>query len=500
MSVSRRRFLHAVAGAGGAATLGSASRLVRAQGPLRPGPITTGIPELASGSVVIAESVTLPPPQESGIQHIVVVTMENRSFDHFLGWLGGADGRQAGLNYTDSGGNAHDTYPLAPDYTGCGHPDPVHSYGPDRVAYNNGAMDGFLRAGSNDVYSIGYYTEPDLPFLSALAQHYLVCDRYFASVLGPTFPNRMFLWAAQTDRLDNSTSVTSLPTFFDRLSAAGVSHRYYFNNLPYLALWGIKYLLSTSPFQDFFMDAAAGTLPAVSFIDPTYTILDDGSGNDDHPHSDVRNGEAFLAAIFHALASGPAWPNTVLIINFDEWGGFFEHVAPPRVVAPNNVDQDLVGGQALLGFRVPAIVASPFTRNSSPLFLPPRRRGLRLPTALVNHTVFDHTSVLKLIEWRWGLQPLTARDASSQIGNLAAVMDFSAKDTTTPSLPNPAPVFAPPCFQAGIAARPETISPSGLTGTDSQQQMQGSPWTAFARTRAVQQWLRHPNFRRRSPQ
>lgn len=100
-------------------------------------------------------------------------------------------------------------------------------------------------------------------------------------------------------------------------------------------------------------------LPAVSFVDPLYTVLDDGTGNDDQPHADVRNGDAFLAAVFRAVAAGPAWDQTVLIINFDEWGGCFEHVAPARVPAPNQVDSDEVAGQVLLGFRLPTVVVSP---------------------------------------------------------------------------------------------------------------------------------------------
>ena len=377
---------------------------------------------------------SLPQPQHSGIDHVVVVMMENRSFDHFLGWLPGAEGRQAGLTYTDSNGVPQLTSRLAPDYTGCPHPDPDHSYHESRVAYDNGAMDGFLRAGSNDVYSIGYYTQADLPFFSAVAQNYLVCDQYFASILGPTFPNRLFLWSAQTDRLDDSVSFTSLPTIFDRLAAARVSHRYFFNNLPFLALWGSKYLGSTGLFVEFLFRAATGTLPAVSFVDPIYTVLDDGSGNDDHPHADIRNGDAFLARIFQALTSGPAWQKTVLVITFDEWGGFFEHVAPPRVVAPNSVDPDQVGGRVLLGFRLPVIVISPFSRNPG-------------GAPLVNHTLFDHTSILKLIEWRWSLPPLTARDASPEIGNLAAALSFTAPDSTVPPVPVPNPVFAAPCFE-----------------------------------------------------
>src|SRR3954468_2494841 len=99
----------------------------------------------------------LPSPARSGIDHIVVVMMENRSFDHLLGWLPGADGRQSGLTYVDAAGVAHPTYPLAPDYQGCGHPDPDHSYDGARVEYDGGACDGWLRAGSNDVYAIGYY-------------------------------------------------------------------------------------------------------------------------------------------------------------------------------------------------------------------------------------------------------------------------------------------------------------------------------------------------------
>ena len=107
-----------------------------------------------------------------------------------------------------------------------------------------------------------------------------------------------------------------------------------------------------------------------------------------------------------AVASGPKWANTVFIVNFDEWGGFFDHIAPPRATAANNVDTDLVNGKALLGLRVPTVVASPFSLGN-----PANSR--------VSAWVFDHTSVLKLIEWRWALVPLSPRDASSDVNNLA---------------------------------------------------------------------------------
>src|SRR6266700_6641223 len=399
---------------------------------------------------------SLPAPENSGIEHVVVVTMENRSFDHFLGWLPNSDGKQAGLAYVDNAGVSHSTHSLSGDYTGCPHTGPDHSYNGARVEYDNGLMDGFLRAGSNDVYSIGYYGAGDVPFYAALARNYTACDRYFAAILGPTFPNRLFLHAAQTDRLDDSTSFTSLPTIWDRLASAGVSARYYFSNVPFLALWGLKYLGISRLYEEFLLAASTGTLPAVSFIDPRYTILDDGTGNDDHPHADIRKGDLFLYQTFKAVATGPKWTNTVFIVNFDEWGGFFEHIAPPRATAANQVDTDIVNGKTLLGFRVPTVVASPFTKGNP-----------GSPT--VSSLVFDHTSVLKLIEWRWGLAPLTPRDASNDISSLANALNFNQPDVSVPTLPVPsAPLIAAPCLQTLFGG---ILSSGGSPSTTEWQQL-----------------------------
>jgi len=374
------------------------------------------------------------------MEHIVVVMMENRSFDHLLGWLPFVDGRQAGLRYFDLLGLPHWTHPLAPDYTGIGHPGPDHSYLGGRIQYDGGAMDGFLRARVDD-YPAGYYVEADRPFFNTLARHYTVLDRSFCSILGPTFPNRMFLHSAQTDRLGDTLTLSTMPTIWDRLAAANVSHAYYFSNLPFVALWGSKYLPMSRLYSQFLIDAAAGQLPAVSFVDPRFTITDDGSGNDDHPHADVRKGDAFLAQTFFALASGPAWSSTAFIVTYDEWGGFFDHVAPPRAAAPNLVDPDLVGGKARLGFRVPTVVASPWTRAFG---FGPR----------VNSGVSDHTSILKLIEWRWGLAPLTARDASHDVQNLAAVFDWNRPPVAdVPALPEAASVPATEAAPSATATR-----------------------------------------------
>jgi phospholipase C len=411
MSVNRRDFLRGVAGTSGAVVAGS-----------------------LLGKHILADSSQLPTPAESGIEHIVVVMMENRSFDHILGWLPGADGRQAGLKYPDSSGVLQSTYPLD-TYIGCGHPDPDHSYQGGRDEYNDGKMNGWLQTTTNDIFCIGYYTEADLPFFSAFARNYTTLDQYFPSILSSTFPNRVFFHAAQTDRLDNSLTISTLPTIWDALAEAGVSNKYYFSNVPFLALWGEKYIPISALYPQFLVDAAAGELPAVSVVDPRYTLIDDGEGNDDHPHADLRAGEAFLGQVFQAVSSGPGWANTVLVVTRDEWGGFFEHVVPPRAIAPNNVDTDLVNGKALLGMRVPVIVASPFSRGNS-------------ATPVINSHLYDHTSILKFIEWRWGLKPLTTRDAA--MNNLALALNFTHPDTAVPVLPViPEPVPTP-CGEGGI--------------------------------------------------
>src|ERR1700719_2995158 len=155
---------------------------------------------------------SLPAPAAAGFEHVGVVMMENRSFDHFLGWMPGANGKQGGLTYLDSKGAAHSTHALAPDYQGCGFLDPGHSYNDGRVQYNNGAADGWLLDGSdedltnnpkqaNDVYAIGYYGQDDLAFLGKAAPAFTACDNYFAGILAETYPNRFHMHAAQTDRL-----------------------------------------------------------------------------------------------------------------------------------------------------------------------------------------------------------------------------------------------------------------------------------------------------------
>ena len=390
----------------------------------------------AASRTTLAARAAVPSP--TGIDHIVVVTMENRSFDHFLGWLPGADGlRSAAPRFKTAAGDKVGNHHLT-EKQGCAHPDPDHSYEGGRFQLNGGKLDNFAR-GHNDEFAVGYYDAADRPFMSRLALNYTTCDRYFCGILAETYPNRLYTHAGQTDRLHNSFTMSHLPTIWDQLNKrGGPTGRYYFSDIPFLALWGEKYLPISAPFEAFLLDAQTGTLPNVSYVDPRFEDEGTGTSGDDHPHADIRAGDSFLSQAFHAVASGPNWDKTVFIVTYDEWGGFYDHVAPPRVTATSKVDTDLVGGRALAGFRVPTIVASPWTKGD------PR-------TPSIAHHMFDHTSLLKFIRSNFGLAPLAARDASRRPddpGNLATVLRRSAPDTRIPAdIPAvvPPPLVVLPC-------------------------------------------------------
>jgi phospholipase C len=442
----------------------------------------------------------LTPNGSGGIEHVVVLMMENRSFDHFLGWLPGANGR-TDLSYPSTDGNVYPNYPLAPDFQGCGYGDPDHSWEGWLAEYNFGKMDGFLQrptaldlnpgvaAAAADTFPIGYYTNlntdgtpkavPDLPVLGALAQNYTVLDHYFCSFAGETFPNRMYQHAARTDRDHNIETISKLSTIWDQLSPIpnnkGIpTGGYFFRDLPFLALWGLKYYpfwhlfapgdtdvlgvpVNTLSFLD---TVAQGLLPNVSFVDPEFALADDGTGADDHPKSDIRRGERFIADTYHALADAGYLDSTVLVITFDEWGGFYDHVRPPRVIDdtdPATVDHTgnsttptdgrLVPDYTQLGFRVPAIVVSNFAR-----------------ARVASAGPFEHTSTLKMIESTFGLHPLTARDANAI--DLSQVLRHGLRSPvpagTIPAssqVPGPADDAAAVCSAASV----QSVSPAPVS-------------------------------------
>jgi phospholipase C len=227
-------------------------------------------------------------PRVSRIEHIIVVMMENRSFDHFLGWLPYADGKQAGLSYLSPQGTAMATYHQT-QLNGCTYTDPDHSYAGGRLQYNGGKMNGFLTDKANDTLAISYYEAKDRPFMSRLAKAYTTCDRYFCSILAPTYPNRFFQHAGQTDRLDDAFTQSTLPTIWDQLNhSGGPTGRYYYGDVPFIAMWGSKYTSISSPYTQFLSDASAGRLPNVAYLDPKFINEDTGTSADDHPLADCH--------------------------------------------------------------------------------------------------------------------------------------------------------------------------------------------------------------------
>jgi phospholipase C len=384
----------------------------------------------------------LPDPSTTGIKQIVVVMMENRSFDHYLGWLPGADGMQAGRSFVDKNKASQASYRLT-DFQNCASADPDHSYEGGRIELNGGKMDGFLQTTGTvppDTFPIGYYEQADLPFLGQAAVDWTVCDRYFCSILAETYPNRFYMHSGQTSKLHNgdSPTTTTLPTIWDALKAKGLTGTYYYSDIPFVATYGATYLDISQPFATFIAQAATGTLPSVSYVDPTFLGEGNGVSHDDHPLADIRNGQAFLNQIYNAIASSPQYDSTLLVINYDEWGGFADHVVPP--FAPVSAAESALGNDGRLGFRIPNLIIGPRAKRKH-----------------VEHTQFDHTSVLNMICWQFGLDAsFYPRSASSN--NLALALDFvTPANTATP------PTYSVGTGPFGAECDIATMLPSGAS-------------------------------------
>jgi phospholipase C len=357
------------------------------------------------------------PVKESPIDTVVVVMMENRSFDHYFGWL--ADDqkyvergkKQYGKRFRVDGkqqqafpapdGTSVQTAPLlanpgeANPYRGCGHPDPGHSWTAGRAQRDGG----FLAPGSgNDAFALGYYGGDAMPFTSQLARQFTVFDRWHASILGATYPNRAYLHSGQsgtykTNALPFATGGYDWPTIWERLGAAGVSAGYYYTDLPVLALWGGRLANFQRPIDQYFADAQQGNLPKVTFLDPAFLS---GNRTDDHPHADIRAGQRFMRDVFTAFARSKHWRRGAFVLVYDEWGGFYDHVKPP-VLPDDRANPDDLENFGQAGFRVPAVIASPYAR-----------RGY------VDHKLYDHTSVLRFLEWRFLGAPARGRGKDGQ--------------------------------------------------------------------------------------
>jgi phospholipase C len=357
------------------------------------------------------------------VEHLVVVMLENRSVDHYLGWYGeenpAFDGTRTG-SYVDASGA---TVPTADwgasgrnNFHGRGFNDPGHGWKAARAEFNEGKLDGFLSEGSgNDEFAVSTYGPDDLPIWAQLARGFTTFDRWHASLLGPTQPNRYYLHSAQSAGLkDNSlppqvasdhpewTLGWDWPTVWDLCGAGGVSCAYYYCNLPQIAYWGPRHLDVARHISAYYEDAALGRLPQVSFIDPWY-IAPEGLANDDHPHADIRLGQEFLSDVVGAFVESPLFAKAALVVTYDEWGGFWDHVRPPRV-PDERASKDLAEDFGQTGFRVPSVCVSPWTQGGR-----------------VDHGVHDHVSVLRFISDNWGLPSLNLRHRKAT--SLASAFD-----------------------------------------------------------------------------
>ncbi|MGH8461630.1 MAG: alkaline phosphatase family protein [Stenotrophobium sp.] len=388
----------------------------------------------------------LPSSGDTGIDHVVVVMMENRSFDHFLGWVPGADGVQSGVSLKDSTGKAYSSYNLAPQFQNADLADPDHSYAGGRTEINKGAMDGFLLPQpAGDTFPIGYYTADSLPFFKGCADNWTICDRYFCGILSSTTPNRIYMHAGQTDRLSNTVDVSTLPTVWDGMLGAGRSVAYYYTDVPYTAFWGSKYTSFSKKYDmaSFAADIAAGTLADLTYIDNVGNTLNEGSGvsMDDHPYADIRNGQAFLNQVYDALRQGPNWERTLIVVNYDEWGGFYDHVPPP--FAPITSAEAAIGNDGRLGCRVPCVLIGPRARRGH-----------------IEHLQFDPNSILNFLAWRFGFEPLGARANSN---NIALALNFTdAPNYSAPAFDVPAGPFGQQCLPLSEAAALGVPVPPGL--------------------------------------
>ena len=409
------------------------------------------------------------------IDHVVIFIQENRSFDHYFGSYRGVRGfadQSAAFNQPYPGNTSSSPngvlLPFHLDTTqtnaACTH-DITHDWIPQHQSWDNGAMDGFVTSrlpiNANDaVLSMGYYTRADLPYYYAVADAFTLCDNYCCSVIGPTDPNRLYTMAASIDPDGKNggpllqTLVSNRATMFgkltyttmpEQLQASGISWKIYStpdasafgaletdNVLPYFKNFQdpttVLYQNAFNPVfpTDFAADALSGNLPQVSWIIGSVITSD-------HPPAPALFGENTLSAIIAALTANPlAWAKTVLFATYDENGGFFDHVppvtAPPGtageyITAPSVPDPTVEGsitGPIGLGFRVPMLIISPFTRGG-----------------FISSDLFDHTSVLRFLETRFGTEvPNLSAWRRATVGDMTSAFNFTKPDTSIPSLPS----------------------------------------------------------------
>ena len=376
----------------------------------------------------------------SPIKHILILVQENRSFDSYFGSYerAGRFGTPAGYSVPSGslGGRVtphHQTTSIERDTP--------HTWQSIHKEFDNGHMDGFFIVDGTN--AMGFFVRSDLPYYYALADHFTLCGNYFCHLLGPSSPQRLALVSATSGGITQTINpikpayLLNWPTIADLLDQHGVSWKCYnlgvgtgtfegFNGLFLFSKWRHDRRLFYRE-SDYFHDLANGTLPSVSFMISESLISE-------HPPFSVRTGEAAVSKVINALIASQFWTSSAFILSYDEGGGFFDHIAPPRI--------DAYGP----GFRVPTLVISPWVK-----------RGL------VSSTFYEHSSILKFIEATFGLPTLASinhqfdqrtpdknndaangatfgppappRDGLAHLGNMYEIFDFSQNPHYYPALP-----------------------------------------------------------------
>ncbi len=374
------------------------------------------------------------------IKNIVAVMMENHTYDSVLGTLDNGAGLTLNRRGKPTNSNPWPersvipppgrnavlrSFPMPTPCQEEGHP--YNTWKAGHTSFADGAMDGFVRSQSGPV-SMGYYDKTLMPFTNSLASTFPVCGRFFCSVMAQTYPNRRFFMAGTSLGLiadDINLDKPPSGTIFEMLNRYGISWRNYYSNTPSYLIW--TYLVNEPDIapnavgiDQFFADAENGTLPAYSMVDPNFSI-----SSEEDPQ-DVQYGDQFLSQVVNAVMSSPQWPETLLVWTYDEGGGYYDHVAPPKAIRPDLVPPMLAPSDPpgrvfdRYGFRVPSGVVSPYARPG-----------------YVSGVDHDHTSILKLVETKWNLPALTYRDAHAD--DLLDCVNLAGP----PAFRTP-PVLAPP--------------------------------------------------------
>lgn len=456
--LTRRRLLRG-AGAGALALSPAANAVLAAARPRRHRPHRLRRPD----SLPYPHRPAGEPTKALPFDHVVVVMMENHSFDNYFGMLPRLGQRRAdGFTFNRRGRPANRN-PLRGGYvkpfraTSTCQASVTQSWNATHRQINGGRMNGFAKTAPQ---SMVYWTDEVLPFYYSLAKTFTLANRWFGSAPCQTYPNRRFMLAGTAYGLISTDTDSFLDppppngTLFDRLNQHGISWRNYFTDLPATGVIPTipeNHPESLASIGQFHADCATGNLPAVSFVDPEFGLagevggplatlplpvipgtvhpLESEGGDEENPQ-DIQIGQWFVASVVNSVLSSPAWRRTLLIWVYDEHGGYYDHVPPPRAIKPDSIPprlgpDDEPGGYNLYGPRVPAVVVSPHSRRRA-----------------VVDTVCDHTSIMATIEAKWNLPACTFRDANAK--TVKSFLNLHKETFPEPPTLAAAPQPAPP--------------------------------------------------------